>query len=144
MSSEPNNKSSEGKSKTSSEKSSTKTKASDSSSSSEKTKAEKSKPPVRSTSYFSSVSTDEYRSGWDAIFSGEKQSGNASVKENINQKVYLKPPFSISLSDSDLNDEITELLIAALRKRAKKDKLPIGKYLKKSKLIWRLDCEVEE
>ena len=83
MSSDAVKKVTESKSKASEDKSPSKTdasndktsseKTSSDSTSSEKTKSNKNAISARPISYFSSVSTDEYRSGWNAIFSNSKE-----------------------------------------------------------------------
>ena len=76
MSSDATKKGSENSKKVADEKSSTKTETSSDNSSSTSTKTNKSSAPARPTSYFSSVSTDEYRSGWDAVFNDTSSKKN--------------------------------------------------------------------
>ena len=99
---------------------------------------------ARPTSYFSSVSSDEYREGWDSIF-GTKNTRNhksASASSDGNKKVKL--PYSVRLSNEDLNRDLHDLLKDALRKRAKKDKLRIGRLLNSARITWHLECEISE
>lgn len=146
MNSDAGKKNSVTKAKASEDKSSSKTDTSSSNRSSpENTKTNnKSTAQARPTSYFSSVSTDEYRSGWDTIFSGTKSGSNGPGKNTIKREASINFPLSITLSDDDLNEELADLLKAAVRKRAKKDKLLIGKHLNKLKLRWHLECEIGE
>jgi len=144
MSADAVKKVSETKSKTSEDKPSSKPNASSESSSSEKTKPNKNAGPARPISYFSSVSTDEYRSGWNAIFSNTKEGPKVSNKKRLKRKKPLNPVRYITLSNSDLDDELANLLLVAARKRAKKDKITIGKRLNKSNLEWRLECKIEK
>ena len=142
MSSEPTKTSSENSKKVSGEKSPTKTEtASDNSSSS--TKTNKSSTPARPTSYFSSVSTDEYRSGWDTIFNDISRKNN-KVRKSKERNAKLNLPLTIVLSNEDLSTELNELLKKAVRKRAKKDKLPIGKLLNRKQIKWNLECKLGE
>ena len=142
MSSDAVKKVSESKNKTSEDKTPSKTDASSNSASSEKTKSSKKAAPARPISYFSSVSTDEYRSGWNAIFNDSKENKNISKRKSLKPKTSLNSPLFLTLTDSDLNEELTDLLLAAARKRVKKDKLSVGKRLNKSNLKWRLECEI--
>ena len=142
MSSDVVKKNSEPKSKTSENKSPSKTDASSDSASSEKTKSNKNAAPARPISYFSSVSTDEYRSGWNAIFNASKENKKVSSKKNLKRKTSINSPQFLTLTDSDLNDELTDLLLAAVRKRVKKDKLPFARRINKSNLKWLLECEI--
>ena len=154
MSSDAVKKVTESKSKTSEDKTPSKTdassdstsseKSSSDSTSSEKTKSNKNVSSARPISYFSSVSTDEYRSGWNAIFSNSKDSTKVSNKKSLKRTTSLNAPRFITLYDSDLDEELTDLLLAAARKRAKKDKISIGRRLSKSKLKWRLECEIRK
>jgi len=125
------------------EKSSTKTETSSEDSSSKSTKKNKSSAPARPTSYFSSVSTDEYRSGWDAVFN-DTSSKKYKVGKGRERDTKLDLPLSIMLSNEDLSNELNELLKKAVRKRARKDKLPIGRLLTRAQIKWNLECKLGE
>ena len=143
MSSDATKKSSENSKKVANEKSPTKTETSSKDSSSTSSKTNKSSVPARPTSYFSSVSTDEYRSGWDAVFndtSTKKIKGGKRKKRNAE----IDLPLSILLSNDDLNQELNELLKKAVRERAKKDKLPIARLLKRLQIKWYIECKLGE
>jgi len=99
--------------------------------------------PARPTSYFSSVSTDEYRSGWDAVFNDTSLKKNKDGKGR-DRNTTLDLPLSIMLSNEDLSKELNELLKKAVRKRAKKDKLPIGRLLTRAQIKWNLECKLGE
>ncbi len=147
MSSDATNKDSKNSKKVADEKSPTKTETSSDNSSSTSTKTSKSSVPARSTSYFSSVSTDEYRSGWDAVFNGTSLKKNKDGKgreRNATLDLPLDLPLSIMLSNEDLSKELNELLKKAVRKRAKKDKLPIGRLLTRAQIKWNLECKIGE
>ncbi len=143
MSSDVTNKDSKNSKKVADEKSPTKTETSSDNSSSTSTKTSKSSVPARSTSYFSSVSTDEYRSGWDAVFNGTSLKKNKDGKGR-ERNATLDLPLSIMLSNEDLSKELNELLKKAVRKRAKKDKLPIGRLLTRAQIKWNLECKIGE
>ena len=101
MSSDATKKGSENSKKVADEKSPTKTETSSDNSSSTSTKTNKSSAPARPTSYFSSVSTDEYRSGWDAVFNDTSSKKNKSGKGREGSAT-LDLPLSIMLSNEDL------------------------------------------
>ena len=143
MSSDATKKGSENSKKVADEKSPTKTETSSDNSSSTSTKTNKSSAPARPTSYFSSVSTDEYRSGWDAVFN-DTSSKKDKVGKSRERNATLDLPLSIMLSNEDLSKELNELLKKAVRKRAKKDKLPIGKLLTRAHIKWSLECKLGE
>ena len=64
------------------------------------------KAPARTTSYFSSVSTDDYREGWKTIFSGaqKKTKKKGSEYTKSKKKKDIKS-FTIRLSDDVLDSE---------------------------------------
>ena len=143
MSSDATKKSSENSKKVADKNSPTKTEASSDNSSSTSTKTNKSSAPARPTSYFSSVSTDEYRSGWAAVFNDTSSKKN-KVGKGRERNATLDLPLSIMLSNEDLSKELNELLKKAVRKRAKKDKLPIGRLLTRAQIKWNLECKLGE
>ena len=143
MSSDATKKSSENSKKVADKNSPTKTEISSDNSSSTSTKTNKSSAPVRPTSYFSSVSTDEYRSGWAAVFNDTSSKKN-KVGKGRERNATLDLPLSIMLSNEDLSKELNELLKKAVRKRAKKDKLPIGRLLTRAQIKWNLECKLGE
>lgn len=143
MSSDATKKSSENSKKVADNNSPTKTETSSDNSSSTSTKTNKSSAPARPTSYFSSVSTDEYRSGWAAVFNDTSSKKN-KVGKGRERNATLDLPLSIMLSNEDLSKELNELLKKAVRKRAKKDKLPIGRLLTRAQIKWNLECKLGE
>ena len=143
MSSDETKNSSENSKKVADKNSPTKTDTSSDNSSSTSTKTNKSSAPARPTSYFSSVSTDEYRSGWAAVFNDTSSKKN-KVGKGRERNATLDLPLSIMLSNEDLSKELNELLKKAVRKRAKKDKLPIGRLLTRAQIKWNLECKLGE
>ena len=143
MSSDETKNSSENSKKVADKNSPTKTETSSDNSSSTSTKTNKSSAPVRPTSYFSSVSTDEYRSGWAAVFNDTSSKKN-KIGKGRERNATLDLPLSIMLSNEDLSKELNELLKKAVRKRAKKDKLPIGRLLTRAQIKWNLECKLGE
>ena len=144
MSSDTSKKNKEKSETTSDAKSPTKSETSNDNSSSPSTGSNKSPTPVRATSYFSSVSSDEYREGWDTIFGTAKLKIHKPAKSYAGANSKVKLPFSVRLSNEDLNGELRDLLKDALLRQAKKDNLRIGRLLNNSRITWHLKCEIGE
>ena len=92
-----------------------------------------------SISHFSSVRSDEYRSGWENIF------GNGKSKRRKNSrasKAAPNCPVTVQLSNEDLPAALLRGLEAALRKKAKKDKIKLGRTSKSRQLNWRVTGEI--
>ncbi len=130
--------------KTDKKKSSESTKTSDNetkdTSSSKTTKA-----PARTTSYFSSVSTDDYREGWKTIFSdAQKKTKKKSSEYTKSTKKKDTKSFTIRLSDDVLDSELKALLKEAIRKQAKKNKLSISPEFKKPRAKLTINCTIKK
>ena len=130
--------------KTNKKKSSESTKTSDTetkdTSSSKNTKA-----PARTTSYFSSVSTDDYREGWKTIFSdAQKKTRKKSSEFNKPIKKKDAKSFTIKLSDDVLGNELKTLLKEAIRKQARKNKLSLSPEFKRPKAKLTVNCTIKE
>ena len=130
--------------KTDKKKSSESTKTSDTetkdTSSSKNTKA-----PARTTSYFSSVSTDDYREGWKTIFSdAQKKNKKKSSEFTKSTKKKDTKSFTIRLSDDVLDSELKTLLKEAIRKQAKKDKLSLSPEFKKPRAKLTINCTIKK
>ncbi len=127
------------KSETSS-KETAKDKATDSAGASESSPAsKKSTAPAREISYFSSVSTDDYRDGWDSIFSARKKP--ARRKPRVAKAV---APAKIELNIANLDENLRHQLEAAFRAEAKKNRISYNKLVKAGKVNWQLTCELSE
>ena len=130
--------------KTNKKKSSESTKTSDTetkdTSSSKNTKA-----PARTTSYFSSVSTDDYREGWKTIFS-DAQKITRKKSSEFNKPIKKKDAksFTIKLSDDVLGNELKTLLKEAIRKQARKNKLSLSPEFKRPKAKLTVNCTIKE
>jgi hypothetical protein len=112
--------------------------SSDSSASSSSSSQNKSASAI-STSHFSSVRSDEYRAGWQDIFgSGKSKPGKktAAVKTKPNG------PVRIVLGSEDMPASLLRELEAALRNKAKKDKVKLGRKTKSQQLHWRVTGEI--
>ena len=108
----------------------TETKTSTESKSSDKSESstpKKSSPPAREISYFSSVSSNDYRAGWEGIF-----------KKN-NGKKKSSAPTVVELTDADLNKGLRTQLEKALRKKSEKEGI---KITKSKMLTWRIECDI--
>ena len=130
--------------KTDKKKSSESTKTSDNetkdTSSSKTTKA-----PARTTSYFSSVSTDDYREGWKTNFSdAQKKTKKKSSGFTKSTKKKDTKSFTIRLSDDVLDSELKTLLKEAIRKQAKKNKLSISPEFKKPRAKLTINCTIKK
>ena len=103
------------------------------------------KAPARTTSYFSSVSTDDYREGWKTIFSGAqkktKKKGSEFTKPKKKKDI---KSFTIRLSDDVLDRELKTLLKEAIRNQAKKDKLSLSPEFKKPGAKLTINCTIKK
>ena len=103
------------------------------------------KAPARTTSYFSSVSTDDYREGWKTIFSGAqkktKKKGSEFTKPKKKKDI---KSFTIRLSDDVLDSELKTLLKEAIRQQAKKNKLSLSPEFKKPRAKLTINCTIKK
>lgn len=117
-----------------------------SSSSSESSTKKSSGGGSRPISYFSSVSTDEYRSGWEEIFG--KNGKSAGRKTNGVKKTKSLPaitlPVALQLDDEDLTPQLRSILKDTLKKKARKEKLSLGQALSKSGVRLSLVCKISD
>ena len=91
----------------------------------------------RPISYFSSVSTDEYRSGWEEIFGGQKP----KKEKNITPRK-SKLPTTLSIDFDDLDETTRQSLEVAARKSAKKQKINYDKIQAENRTVWSLSCRL--
>ena len=91
----------------------------------------------RPISYFSSVSTDEYRSGWEEIFGGRKP----KKEKNITPRK-SKLPTTLSIDFDDLDETTRKSLEVAARKSAKKQKINYDKIQAENRTVWSLSCRL--
>ena len=97
--------------------------------------------PSRPISYFASISTDEYRSGWDGVFGkGGKNLKGATAKRT--NKVVSKLPLTITLHGDDLDDKIREQLEAVFRQQAKKKRLNYDKLSGNGQVTLQVSCRI--
>ena len=74
-----------------------------------------------SISHFSSISTPEYREGWDRIWGNDKLNSNRKKVTDDNQTL----PFEISLSNLDLSDLTKKTILKELHVYATKNNLSL-------------------
>lgn len=88
----------------------------------------------RPVSYFSSVSTDEYRSGWDQIFGRSKAPA---------RKPRGNGPTEIALDEGDLTAEERDALLAAFRRKAKARRINLDRRARNGRLVLSARCRLE-
>jgi hypothetical protein len=103
--------------------------------------AKKAEPTAKSASqesisYFSSVSTPEYRSGWDQIFGAGEKSGQEILRNTNDREL----PEKLTLMDADINVELRILLNDAFEILAKDNKIFLDIITKKAVLEYSIDC----
>ena len=97
--------------------------------------------PTRPISYFASISTDEYRSGWDGVFGkGGKNLKGATTKRT--NKSVSKLPLTITLHGDDLDENIREQLEAVFRQQAKKKRLNYDKLCGNGQVTLQVSCRI--
>jgi len=103
----------------------------------------KSSAPSRPISYFSSVSTDDYRTGWDGVFgrAGEKPARKPAKPVAKRKKVL---PATIVLDSDDLDQATREQIDGLLRRHAKKKRLNYDKLSEKGQVSWHLTCNISD
>ena len=103
----------------------------------------KSSAPSRPISYFSSVSTDDYRTGWDGVFgrAGEKPARKPAKPVAKRKKVL---PATIVLDSDDLDQATREQINGLLRRHAEKKRLNYDKLSEKGQVSWHLTCNISD
>lgn len=105
--------------------------------------SKKSSAPSRPISYFSSVSTNEYRSGWDDIFNtGGKKPARQRAKPVAKRNNKL--PVTITLDADDLNEATRQQLEALFRQDAKKKRLNYDKLAGNGQVRWEISCNISD
>jgi hypothetical protein len=104
------------------------------------TPAKKPSGSSRPISYFSSVSTDEYRSGWANIFDKPEEES----KRKASAKRASKLPVTFELNIDDLNSAAREHLDAFVRLQAKKKQLNFDKLAETNDVTWEISCHISE
>ncbi len=88
------------------------------------------KPAARPVSYFSSVRTDEYRTGWDSVFGkSDRHQGQHGIE--------------LSISLEELSARERKLLTDAFRRKAKSRNIDFDKVSHGAEVYWNLRCRIE-
>lgn len=90
---------------------------------------------ARPISYFSSVSNDAYRAGWDAVFKGARPVPRAPAKP---RRKAAPAAITLELDLADLEPPLRAQIEEAFRRQAKARRLAFDKRAKR----WRLICEL--
>ena len=101
-------------------------------------KSAKSSAPSRPISYFSSVSTDDYRDGWDNIFAKP----TTKSKNKTSRRPRAAKPLQIELTADDLDAEARAVLEEVLRRQLKKQRRNYDKLAAAGQVDWKIACEV--
>ena len=91
-----------------------------------------------SISHFSSVSTNEYRSGWESIFGGKKTSKKKATSVSVDL------PLSLEILDDDIKGDLRTLLYKAFQQKARKEGVSFAQLKKIADIGFSLNCEIVE
>jgi len=91
----------------------------------------------RPISYFSSVSTDEYRAGWESIFGGKEAKASPPKRKS-------KLPISLQLDIDDLDPSAREHIEKLLSQKARAKRLSFAKLAKENTVTITINCEITE
>ncbi len=93
-----------------------------------------------SISHFSSVTTKEYRSGWEEIF-GKKKKAKKSRAKKANG---VDLPITLDLSDEDIKDDLRALLYKAFQRHARKEDISLAQLKKIADIEYSLICDLSK
>ena len=91
-----------------------------------------------SLSHFSSVSTPEYRAGWQRIFGG----GEVNQKEKKEVSNGNELLVNIEIQDTEVNAKLRSMLYSSLLAQAKKQGVKIEKVKNSTSIEYSLQCKV--
>ena len=91
-----------------------------------------------STSHFSSVSTPEYKAGWESIFGSPKGKRTAASRASDVDEF----PDQITIEDDEIDEELRSALYKAFQKKARKQGLSLAKIKKLADLEYSLECNL--
>jgi hypothetical protein len=97
-----------------------------------------------SISHFSSVVTEEYRSGWANIFGGAKTSKKTGGQIGSKQSDAVDLPLRLKLFDEDIKDDLRLQLYEAFKRQARKDGVGLAKHKKAASFEYTLECYVSK
>ncbi len=93
--------------------------------------------------HFSSVSTPQYRSGWNAIFGGAGNSKSTKTEDEPSHNTNENEPLSkLTLNDADITAELRALLDEAFRLEAERNGVDMNDMQLKSKFMYTIDCDL--
>lgn len=93
-----------------------------------------------STSHFSSVSTPQYRSGWDSIFGD-----GSGTKKTVSDKVAKNDfPTKLNIRDYDVGLVLREALDVAFNNLAQKRGINLTDAKELLRFEYNLSCEIKE
>ena len=93
-----------------------------------------------SISHFSSVSTPEYRSGWDNIFGGKSET-TKSKPDKVEENNF---PQKLNLPDYDIDLKLRNALDVAFSDLAKKRGIDPETFKQSLKISYNINCEIKE
>ena len=93
-----------------------------------------------SISHFSSVSTPEYRSGWDNIF-GAKSETRKSRPDQVDENNF---PQKLNLLDYDIDLKLRNALDVVFSDLAKKRGIDPKTFNQSLKISYNINCEIKE
>jgi hypothetical protein len=93
-----------------------------------------------SISHFSSVSTPEYRSGWDSIFAN----GEASKKPKSTAATASDFPLHLTIEDDDIDSELRKILYKLFQKKSRSQGMSLAKAKKVASIAYTLNCDIRE
>ena len=91
-----------------------------------------------SLSHFSSVSTPEYRAGWQRIFGG----GEVNQKEEQEVSNENEFPLQIEVQDIEINAELRSMLYSSLLAQCNKQGVDIEKVKNSASIEYSLQCKI--
>lgn len=107
--------------------------------------SKKTTAPSRPISYFSSVASEDYRSGWDSIFgSNKKKSAGKPTKAAPAKKTNNALPLVITLDADDLDSTTRKRLESVFREQTKKKRLNYDKLSANGQVNWQLTCRISK
>lgn len=93
-----------------------------------------------SISHFSSVTTKEYRSGWEEIFGKKKKAKKSRAKKAHGVDL----PITLDLSDEDIKDDLRALLYKAFQRQARKEDISLAQLKKIADIEYSLICDLSK
>lgn len=93
-----------------------------------------------SISHFSSVSTPEYRSGWDSIFGN----GGASKEPKSEAAIASDFPLHLTIEDDDIDSELRKIFYKLFQRKARSQGVSLARIKKVAAIEYTLNCDIRE